>query len=94
MGRRSTADKICSTVEKIDPRPRKLKLIFYDFKGKKIPPKFFDNLKRIFKLMQDGWMLQYSVVATKRMATAVAVMELAKYYGCKNAKIYAAEELA
>ncbi len=94
MGRRSTADKICLTVEKVDPKPRKLKLIIYDFKGKKIPPKFFDNLKRIFKLMQDGWMLQYSVIATKRMATAMAVMELAKYYGCKNAKIYAIEELA
>ncbi len=51
MGRRSIAEKVCSGIEKSDPRPRKLKRVIYDFAGERIPPKFFDNLKRVFRLM-------------------------------------------
>ena len=94
MGKRSVAEKICADMEKADPRPRAQKLVIYDFAGKKIPSRFFDNLKRVFRLMHDGWMLQYSVIAARRMQTALAVVELVKYYGCKNARVYAVEELA
>jgi hypothetical protein len=94
MGRKSIAEKLCAQVEKIDPRPRKRKLVIYDFAGTKIPSKFFDNLKRVFELTQDGRMLQYSAVITDHMHTALVVMELAKHYGCRAARIYAVEEIA
>jgi len=94
MGRRSIAEKVCSGIEKNDPRPRKLKLVIYDFAGERIPPKFFDNLKRVFRLMQDGWMLQYSAIIARHTPTVLAVAELARHYGCRSVRVYAVEELA
>ena len=94
MGRRSIAEKVCSGIDKSDPRPRKLKLVIYDFAGESIPPRFFDNLKRVFGLMHDGWMLQYSAVESRRTSTALAVAELARHYKCKSVRVYAVEELA
>lgn len=94
MGRRSIAEKVCLNIDTNDPRPKKLKLVIYDFAGEKIPSKFFDNLKRVFGLMQDGWMLQYSAIAAKHMSTALAVAELARHYLCRSVRVYAVEELA
>lgn len=92
MGRRSIAEKICLDIDTSDPRRKNLKLVIYDFASEKIPSKFFDNLKRVFGLMQDGWMLQYSAVAAERMSTVLAVAELARHYGCKSVRVYVVEE--
>lgn len=85
---------MCLDIDISDPRPKKLKLVIYDFTGEKIPSKFFDNLKRVFGLMHDGWMLQYSAIVTERMSTALAVAELARHYRCRSVRVYAVEELA
>ena len=94
MGRRSIAEKVCSSMEKSDPRPERLKLVIYDFAGERIPSKFFDNLKRVFGIMQDGWMLQYSAIAARHLSTVLAVAELARHYRCRSVRVYAVEELA
>lgn len=94
MGRRSIAEKVCSEVQMHDKMSSKLKLVIYDFAGERIPPRFFDNLKRVFRIMRDGWMLQYSAVAAKCLPTAMAVAKIAKHYGYRSVRVYAVEELA
>lgn len=91
MSRQSLAERICERVEGSDPRPEMLKLVIYDFNGKRIPRKFYSNLRRLRELTDDGLTVQYSAVLTRRMKTARAVRELAWKCGCQNVQVYVVE---
>lgn len=95
MGRKSIAEKILERYEAEnvdDPRLGLEKLVVYDFEGRRIAKEFFLNLRRLLQKV-GGFRVQYSVVSVRDMRGAKAVEELARHYGCKDVRIYAAEGL-
>lgn len=92
-GRKSLAETVYAEVEEDDPMPGRNKLVLYDFEGTKIPKKFYLNIRRLFELAHDGFMVQYSAAVVEQMRTARAIKELAQRCGRARVRIYAVEEL-
>ena len=79
MGRKSLAQQIFEEYKKEEPGEETW-LIIYDFPGIKPTGKFYDNLKRIKSLANDGQLVQYSVYMTRDQRAAKATRDLVKHY--------------
>jgi len=79
MGRKSLAHQIFEEYKKEKPGEDTW-LIIYDFPGIKPTGKFYDNLKRIKSLANDGQLVQYSVYMTRDQRAAKATRDLVKHY--------------
>ena len=94
MGRKSIAEHILDDLKE-DEDKEGLYLVLYDFDrtfNQVIPPKFFKNLNRLMaKLPLER--LQYSVLISKSLNAARAVMRLAKRYNATSVCIYKVEEM-
>lgn len=87
-GKKSLAQKILEDLEDEEDEEGGY-LICYDFKEKPRTP-FYTNLERLFSSLEDGSLIQKSVVSCRRLKTVQAVNRLAKHYGAE-ALIFRAE---
>jgi len=77
MGRRSIAEKPYHRHQHEEPCPSTW-LVVYDFT--KPPTRFWDNLKRLQEMTDEGALVQYSVFLTRDMRGALAAVDLVKHY--------------
>ena len=79
MGRRSIADILFERHEKKEKGDSTC-LVVYDFTRSRPPTKFWDNLKRLQDMTNEGTLVQYSVFMTHDMRGALAAVDLVKHY--------------
>jgi len=79
MGRRSIAEKLFERHEKKE-KGNSTWLVVYDFTRSRPPTKFWDNLKRLQDMTNEGTLVQYSVFMTHDMRGALAAVDLVKHY--------------
>jgi len=91
MGRKSLAQKLLEEASEEEDEDH-LWLVFYDFKGRKPNPRFWKNLNRLLTLLDNGSMVQYSVLKTRQRRGAVAAVRLARHYGAE-VKVFKGEEI-
>lgn len=82
-------EKILKDVEDVEEEGSFL--VLYAFKRRAVVH-FYKNMKRVFSLLEDGSLIQKSVVKCRLLKTAQAVKGLAEHFGAK-ALIFRAEEL-
>ena len=79
MGRRSIAEKLFERHEKKE-KGGSTWLVVYDFTRSRPPTRFWDNLKRLQDMTDEGSLIQYSVFMTRDMRGALAAVDLVKHY--------------
>jgi len=81
MGRKSIAEKLIEELPEQDIFD-KLYLVLYDFTKTRAPVDFYNNLKRVTEITEDGsTLVQLSAFRTTSMKAAIAVSRLAERYG-------------
>jgi len=84
MGRKTIAEKLLGELPEADSFDKTM-LVLYDFSKRKATGDFYNNLKRITELTEDGSSLvQYSAYRTTSCKAAIAVGQLAKRYGAET----------
>ena len=79
MGRRSIAKKLYEAhVDK--EKGDSTWLVVYNFTRSRPPTKFWDNLKRLQDMTDEGSLIQYSVFMTRDTRGALAAVDLVKHY--------------
>ena len=79
MGRKSIAEKMYQRHEHKE-KGESMWLVVYDFTRSKPPTKFWDNLKRLQDMTDEGSLVQYSVFMTRDKRGAHAAVDLVKHY--------------
>jgi len=84
MGRKSIAEKLLEGLPKADSFDRTF-LVLYDFTETRAPVDFYNNMKRVTELTEDGsTLVQYSAYRTTSMKAAITVGRLAERYGAET----------
>ncbi len=95
VGRRSYAYQILLKIPEDNESSSegKVYVVVYDFHAlQSIPPRFYQNLRRLQEFFKDGIQVQKSVIECARKRTALAIAELARLYGAK-VRIYAVSDM-